>query len=187
MSTKTKTTAAAAMAALALPAAALAHDGEKGRGHDKDRHEQRDDSRGKHKQHSRHEGRRAFVLAGVDATGLTITDGRLAGELTVDPIGANRGARKLLDLTKDEIRGEDTVKFGTAGDAVRVKYKGLPEGEAPKPTDVVTVFGKIDRRSKALDIKKIWIKRPGAAQTEARKTEGEKSEQEKSERESRKG
>jgi hypothetical protein len=175
MSTKTKTIAAAAIAALALPTAALAHDGDKDRGHCKDRGAERseqrsvrgDDHRGKH--HGWKHRRKAFVLAGVDATGLSVADGKLAGQLTVDPIHANKGARRLLDLGKDEIRGEDTVSFGTAGDEVRVKYRGLPEGEAPQPTDVVMVFGKIDRSSGELDIKKIWVKRRDAeAQAEGR-------------------
>ena len=176
MSTKTKTTAAAAIAALALQTAALAHDGDKGRGHDdhKKRSEQRDD-RGEHKDVTK--GKRAFVLAGVDATGLTVTNGKLAGQLTVDPLRASKGARQLLELTKQEIRGEDTVTFGTAGDAVRVKYKGLPEGEAPKPTDIVTVFGKISRADGTLDIKKIFIKRLSAEQQAA---QAEKAERRKS-------
>ncbi len=176
MSTKTKTTAAAAIVALALPAAAIAHDDEKHRDHDKQRSEHRSDHRGEHGKHGEHRkhgeqrkhgkrhgwkhGRRAFVLGGVDATGLTVTDGKLAGQLTLDPLFASKRARRLLDLTKDEIRGDDTVTFGTAGDAVRVKYKGLPEGEAPQPTDVVTVFGKV--RDGELDIKKIWVKRRSA-------------------------
>jgi hypothetical protein len=181
MSTKTKTTAAAAIAALTLPAAALAHDGEKGRGHDKQqRSEQRDarSERGDHgKRHGWKHGRRAFVLAGVDATGLTVTDGKLAGELTIDPLHASKGARRLLELSKDEIRGEDTVSFGTAGDEVRVKYKGLPEGEAPKPTDIVTVFGKIERKTGELDIKKIWVKRRSAEkQAEQEREQAEKTE-----------
>jgi hypothetical protein len=162
MTMKTKTTAMAAITALALPTVALAHDGEKHRGQDgKQRSEQRHDH-GKHK--GAKKGKRSFVLAGVDATGLTVTDGKLAGQLTVDPLRASKGARQLLELTKAEIRGEDTVTFGTAGDAVRVKYKGLPAGEAPQPTDVVTVFGKISRASGELDIKKIHVKRLSAEQ-----------------------
>jgi hypothetical protein len=178
MSTKTKTTAAAAIAALTLPGAALAHDGEKGRDHgQKHAAEHRSDDRGdrgergKHgKRHRWHHGRRAFVLAGVDATGLSVTDGKLAGPLTLDPLRANKKARRLLDLTKAEIRGEDTVTFGEAGDEVRVKYIGLPEGEAPQPTDVVMVFGKV--RKGELNIKKIWVKRK-SAETESARTESE--------------
>jgi hypothetical protein len=182
MSTKTKTTAAAAIAALALPTAAFATDPDHGRGDhrskDGDRHEQRDqrsgknrserrvedrrrsgaDDRGKHK--GRHHGRKAFVLAGVDAANLSVSaDGKLAGPLTVDPLAANRGARKLLNLTKEQIAGEDTVAFGVAGDGVKVKYKGLVATDALQATDVVTVLGKVDRTSGALDIKKISIKR----------------------------
>jgi hypothetical protein len=176
MSTKTKTTAAAAVAALAFPAAALAHDGHKhGKGHDKQRSEKRHD-RGDHgKRHGWSHGKRAFVVSGVDATGVTVTDGKLAGQITLDPQHASKGARKLLELTKTELRGEDTVTFGTAGDEVRVKYRGLPEGTAPTATDVVTVFGKISRKDGTLDIKKIWIKRKSAEdQAESEKTESRK-------------
>lgn len=169
MSTKTKITSAAALAALALPTAALATDGPgKGRGHDRggdgarsEQHRGDDGRRGHHKgrHHGRHGGRHAFVVAGVSAAGLTVTDGRLAGPITLDPTAANRGAAKLLQLTREKLAGQDTVTFGTAGDGVRVQYKGLAATDALKPTDAVKVYGKVDRATGALDIKQIKVKR----------------------------
>ncbi len=174
MQIKSTTITAAALAALAMPSAALAHDPDhrgksddrgkaesRHRGHDRD--EQR--SRGGDDRHEGHykgwgKGRKAFVITGVDASGLSVTDGKLTGALTLDPTAANRAARKLLDLTKAEIAGEDTVSFGTAGDAVVVKYHNLTASDALQPTDRVKVFGKV--RDGVLDIKFIKVHRPEA-------------------------
>lgn len=170
MKTK-KMIAAATMAALAVPTTALAT----GPGHDDDHgkrgkgHEQRSDDRGDRGERGDRghrgdswvkRGRKAFVLTGVDASGLTVTDGKLTGAITLDPTAANRGARALLDLTKQEIAGEDTVSFGTAGDAVRVRYRGLTATDALQPTDRVSVLGKI--RDGVLDLKAIKVSRAPA-------------------------
>jgi hypothetical protein len=184
MQTKTKITTVAALAALTVPAAAFGHgggDGERGKSAEhasKTGQEQRsesrargearrrdgDDHRGKHKRW-RH-GKRAFVIGGVDATGVTVTDGKLAGPITLDPVLATRGAKKFLELTKTELRGEDTVTFGTAGDEVRIRYVGLESTDAIQPTDRVFVKGKLRRQegsdTKTLDIKKIVVLRKGA-------------------------
>ena len=160
---KTKTTAAAAVAALALPSAALAHDGEKRHGNDDQRAEQKQKQKQKQEHADKSKSKRikgkAFVVKGVDAAGLTITEGALAGQLTLDPTSANRHARRVLELTKTELRGEDTVTFGEAGDEVLVKYEGLTATDTLQPTDVVKVHGKVSRTDGKLDIRKITITR----------------------------
>lgn len=165
------------MAALAVPGTALAT----GPGHDKHDHDRNGkaeshEDRGQHRGHDKHDkhdkgekgdrgwrgehwfkhGRKAFVVSGTDASGLTVTDGKLAGPITLDPQLVSRGAAKLLNLTKEQVRGEDTIAFGVAGDAVHVKYKGLTATDALQPTDRVTVFGKV--RDGVLDVKhiKVW-------------------------------
>jgi hypothetical protein len=181
MNTKGKITTAAALAALTVPAAAFGHDGDgdgdgKSRGAERsksaqeqrssrgdDRRVRGEDHRGKHKGWSH--GRRAFVIAGVDGSGVPTADGPLAGPITLDPVRANRGAKKFLELTKTELRGEDTVTFGTAGDEVDVRYVGLEPGPV-QPTDIVLVKGKLRRQegseTKTLDIKKIVVLRKSA-------------------------
>jgi hypothetical protein len=161
MSMKTTTTAAAALAAIALPGAALAHDGEKERGskgreHAGAKHAERD---GEHAPRRHHSKGRAFVVRGVDLSDLSVTDGKLAGALKLDPTAANRHARKLLGLTKAKLAGGDIVALGGTGDAVRVKYHGLTATDALQPTDVVKVHGKVSRKGGKLDIRKITVKR----------------------------
>ncbi len=180
MKTK-KTIVAATVAALAVPGTALAtgpghdhHDGDRG-GSAESRGDRGDrGDRGKHRGH-RHDhdrgdkgdrgwrgerwfkhGRKAFVVSGTDVSGLSVADGALAGPITLDPQIVSRGAAKLLNLTKEQVRGEDTITFGAAGDAVEVKYKGLTAADALQPTDRVTVFGKV--RDGVLDVKhvKVW-------------------------------
>lgn len=166
----TKTLLAATMAALAVPSAASAT----GPGHDKHddkgnrgaaaQKEQRSDDRGEHRGHrGASKARKAFVLSGVDASGLSVTDGKLGGGITLDPTSANRGARALLELTKAELAGEDTVTVGTAGDAVIVKYRGLTATDTLLPTDRVQIQGKV--RGGVLDIR--WVKVTRATATEA--------------------
>jgi hypothetical protein len=167
MSTKTKTTTVAALAALVLPTAALAHDGEqKGqRSGERDRQEQRSErgDRGHDRKGHKRFGGRGFLVAGVDAANLSVSpEGKLAGPLTVDPVAASRSARKLLELTREELRGEGTVTFGVAGDDVKLRYRGLTATDALTATDVVSVVGKINRKTGALDIKKIQITRRAA-------------------------
>jgi hypothetical protein len=180
MNTKAKITTAAALAALTVPAAAFGHGG--GDGDGKNRGEERSkaaqeqrssrgddrrrggsEHRGKHK--GWHHGRRGFVVAGVDGANVPTADGPLAGPITLDPVRANRGAKKFLELTKTELRGEDTVTFGTAGDQVDVRYIGLAPGPV-QPTDIVLVKGKLRRQegsaTKTLDIKKIVVLRKSA-------------------------
>lgn len=155
MSTKTKTTAVAALAALTLPAGALANGGDRS-----DEAHKTNAERKAQKAKKAHKGK-AFVVKGVDAANLTVTDGALAGALTLDPTSANKHARTKLDLTKTELRGEDTVSFGTAGDKVLVKYVGLQSTDALAPTDVVKVIGKVNRAGE-LNIRKITVTRETA-------------------------
>ena len=114
-----------------------------------------------------------FTVGGVDLSGLTVTDGKLAGALTLDPTSANKHARTLLKLSKADVAGEKTVELGTAGDAVRVKFHGLTATDSILPTDRVKVIGKV--RGTTLDIRKITVKR-GDTETEAPKTETTKTE-----------
>ena len=115
-----------------------------------------------------------FSLGGVDLTGLTVTDGKLAGALTLDPTSVNKHARTFLELSKADVKGEKTVPVGTAGDAVVVKFNGLTATDSILPTDRVKVTGKLVG-GKTLDIRKITITR-GETETEAPKTEAEKTE-----------
>ena len=155
MSIKTKTIAAATLAALALPGAALAD----GSGRSADAHKKNTERKAQ-KAEKAHKGK-AFVVKGVDAANLTVTDGALAGALTLDPTSANKHARRALELTKTELRGEDTVSFGTAGDKLLITYVGLQSTDALAPTDVVKVIGKV-KRSGELDIRKITVTRETA-------------------------
>jgi hypothetical protein len=152
MTTK-KIIATTAMAALAFPAAAVA--------------DKPADKPAKPTKAQKAKGV-GFSVAGVDLTGLTVTDGKLAGALTLDPTSANKHARTLLDLTKTEIAGQDTVQLGTAGDAVLVRYKGLTATDALQPTDRVKVIGKVIGRKSAtptLDIRKITVTRGDTEET----------------------
>jgi hypothetical protein len=180
MTTKTKITTAAALAALAAPAAALGHGGDgdrKGKGSERAKagQEQREERSAKRRDGDRrhrghHHGRRAFIVHGADATGVAVTDGKLAGPITLDPTAASKGAKRFLDLTKAELRGEDTVTFGTAGDETRIRYVGLEKTDAIQPTDRVLVKGKLRRvrdeekaaATKTLDIQKIVVVRKSA-------------------------
>ena len=159
MSIKTKTTTAVALAALAVPGAALAEKpAQPGKqGQDKAAAQQ-GKAQGKAKQ-------RAIVVRGVDVANLTVTDGKLAGAITLDPTSANRHARRLLDLSKDELRGEDTITLGAAGDAVVLRYVGLSSTDALQATDVVKVIGRRTRAGE-LDIRKITVIRPTEEDTE---------------------
>ena len=139
MSIKTKTTTVAALAALTLPSAALAHGGDKG----------------KHRGH--HGGHGGVVLAGTDVSGLAVTDGKLTGPLTLDPVFASRKALRTFGLTREKVKSEETIQVGAAGDDVRVKYKGLEATDAIAPTDVISIQAKKNRETGALDIRKIVI------------------------------
>ena len=150
MSIKTKTMTAVTVAALAVPGAALAEG--KGKGHGKS--------------HTKAPKAKAFTIQGVDAANLTVTDGKLAGPLTLDPTAANKHARVALELTKAELKGEDTVTFGDADDAVLIKYVGLQSTDALQPTDKVKVIGKVTR-SGDLNIRKITVIRETETQTQS--------------------
>lgn len=168
MNLKSKTIAAAGVAALAVPAAALAHGGGAGKLHGHERAAQaHSEAQARHNGNGNGNGHgfrgRGVRLAGVSATGLAFgDDGTLSGPITLDPTHANRGARELLDLTRDELRGTQTVTVGTAGDAVRVTYRGLQPGSAPAADDIVRVVGKVSRQDGTLDIRKIVVIRPAA-------------------------
>lgn len=184
MSTKSKTLTVAALAAMAVPAAAAAH----GRPGDAGK-TGRDNAT---QQHARHQSASsatktktpkgvAFVVKGISAAGLTVTDGKLGGPLTLDPTSANKHARDFLALTKAKLATTDTVAFGTAGDAVVVKYVGLKPTDALQATDVVKVIGKVTRVRKGdtttprtLDIRKITVTRAGADDQAKAQTEQEK-------------
>jgi hypothetical protein len=153
MSMKTKTLTAVTLAALTVPGAALADGSDRAaEAHKKnsERHAQ--------KSHNHGPKAKAFVVKGVDAENLAVTDGALAGPLTLDPTSANKHARRALELTKTELRGEDTVTFGTAGDKLVIKYVGLQSTDALQATDVVKVIGKVNRDGE-LNIRKITVKR----------------------------
>jgi hypothetical protein len=179
-----KTLTAAAVAALAAPSAALATDGDRHhhRHHGDHKHAGEHKSQKSHKGHqgkaadrrghgARHKRKgwkkkhrrahRAFVLIGVKASGLDVTGGKLAGPVTLDPVAANRKARKVLELTREVLRGEDTIQVGTAGDEVKLKLKGVESAAAIQPADVVKISGTVDRKTGALDIKHIHVKRRG--------------------------
>ena len=148
MTTK-KLIATTAMAALAVPAAAVADGTDHQRSHGKTKSEQAKAKKaGKGK---------SFTLKGISATGLTVTDGKLGGPITLDPTSANRFARTFLQLSKADLKGTKTVTLGTAADAVRITYVGLTAGTAPAATDTVKVLGRV--KNGGLDVSKIVVKR----------------------------
>ncbi len=154
---KTKTLALTAVAALAIPAAAQAdkpaEPGKQGR------------DKATTKQSAQKPKGKAFTLKGTTAaTALPVSDGALSGPLTLDATSANKHARKLLTLTKDELRGTATETFGVAGDKVVVKLDGLAAGDALTATDVVKVTGKV-KRDGTLDIRRITVTRESAEET----------------------
>jgi hypothetical protein len=151
MTTKTLIATTAA-ATLALPGAALA--------------DRPDDKPAKPTKPAKAKGV-GFSVGGVDLSGLTVTDGKLAGALTLDPTSANKHARRFLELSKADVKGEKTVPVGTAGDAVIVKYRGLTATDTIQTTDRVKVVGKLVG-GKTLDIRKITITR-GETKTETEK------------------
>ena len=153
---KTKTLTAVSIAALAVPGAALAEG--KGKGHGK--------SQTKSSHAKKGPKAKAFTVKGVDAANLTVTDGKLAGPLTLDPTSANKHARTLLSLTKTELAGEDLATFGVADDAVKITYEGLTSTDALQPTDVVKVIGKVTKAG-VLDIRKITVTREAPAEQPA--------------------
>ena len=149
MSIKTKTIAAAALAALALPTGALAAGSERAaEAHKKNSERKAQKAKPKSK---------AFVVQGVDLANLAVdADQKLTGPLTLDPTSANKHARTKLELTKTELRGEDTVTFGETGDAVLLRYVGLQATDPVQPTDKVKVIGKVTREG-AINIRKITV------------------------------
>jgi len=153
----TKLIATSAAAALAFPAAAAAADkpadpGAQGKA-------KAADQQAKQKKQKQQKAR-AFTLKGVDVANLTVTDGKLAGPVTLDPTSANRFARTFLDLTKAELKGEDTVTLGTAADAVRITYVGLTATDALQATDTLKVIGRV--KDGVLDIRKLVVARETA-------------------------
>ncbi len=177
-----KTAVATAVAALALPGLAQAKKPENPGAQGKAKAEQKKTAKA---QKAKGVG---FTVAGVDLAGLTVTDGKLAGALTLDPTSANKHARTLLKLTKADIAGEKTVELGTVGDAVLVRFNGLSSTDALLPTDRVKVIGKVS--GSTLNIRKITVTR-GETQTETEtettKTESSKSSTRKSPAEQCKG
>ena len=152
-----------AIAALALPGAAFADQpadpGSQGKAKGKAKQEQKTSKAKKAKGVG-------FTVKGTELSGLTVTDGKLAGPFTLDPTSANRHARDFLGLTSQQVAGEDTATLGTAADAVTVRLNGLNAGEAILPTDSVKVIGKVTRVKKGdttttrtLDIRKVTITR----------------------------
>ena len=154
---KNKTLALTAVAALALPAAAQAakpaEPGKQGRDTAAAKQKPATDKAKKQKG-------KAFTLKGIGLTELAVTDGALTGALTLDPTSANKHARTLLTLSKDDLRGTGTETFGESGDAVVVRYVGLSATDALQSTDVVKVRGKV--KGGELDIRKITVKRESA-------------------------
>jgi hypothetical protein len=151
-----KLIATSAAAALAFPAAAAADKPAEPGAHGKaNAAEQKAKQKKQKKQKAR-----SFTLKGVDVAGLTVTDGKLAGPVTLDPTSANRFARTFLDLTKAELKGEDTVTLGTAADAVLISYNGLTATDALQPTDTLKVIGRV--KDGTLDIRKLVVTRETA-------------------------
>ena len=143
---KSKTAVIAALAALAVPVAAEAakpaEPGKRGR----------DNAAAKKQANTSKPKGVAFTLKGVGVTGaLPVTAGDLTGPVTLDPTSANKHARRLLDLTKAEIEGTDTVGVGESGDGVVVKYVGLESTDPLVATDTVKFVGKVKRTGRGAD------------------------------------
>ena len=182
---KLNKTAVATVAALfAVPAAAQAEKPQNPGAQGKAKAEQQRSAAAQKQSKAKKAKTVGFTVSGVDLAGLTVTDGKLAAPITLDPTAANKHARTSLDLTATELAGEDTVTFGAADDAVKVSYEGLTATDAIQPTDTVKVIGKVVRtrtKSKgskpaftygAIDIRKVVITReaPQAAPAESAPT-----------------
>ena len=156
---KTKTLALTAFAALALPGAATAAKPEDpgAKGKEKAAATKGAEKSAAAKDKAKKAKGKAFTLKGVGLTALPVADGALTGELTLDPTSANKHARTLLELSKDDLGGTATETFGVTGDEVVVKYVGLSETDALQPTDRVKVLGKVVGGE--LDIRKIKVAR----------------------------
>lgn len=185
-----KTTAvavAAAVAALSVPAAAFATDderpanpGQDGRDraaqHRGDAGAERGQARAEEAKGKKGKKGRGFVVRGTELAGLTVTDDKVAGPFTLDLVMANKHARKLLEVEKSEIRGDDTTTIpAVADDTVRLRLKGVTDGDDEGtdvsladvlPTDRVKVIGKVARDGE-LNIRKIMVKRDSETEDEA--------------------
>ena len=194
-----KTAVAAALTALAVPAAAQADRpddaGERGRATAEQKRAGHDDQRSERSKAKKPRGtqRVGFALKGIGATGLTATDGKLAGPFSLDVTSANKAARKLLELDREAIQGTTPTELPVAADdEAKLRFVGLTDGNADgkidaadiQPTDRVKVLGKVTRtRTRSgegeertttttygpLDIKKIIVKRV----TETQETDAE--------------
>src|SRR5688572_18198027 len=119
---KTRTAAVAALAALAIPATSQAtkpaEPGKQGR------------DNAAQKQSAAQTQSVGLSLDGTGLATLPVTHNKLTGAQTLHPTSANQHARRLLDLTKTEIAGTDTVSFGETDDAAKVRYVGLTATDA---------------------------------------------------------
>src|SRR4051812_30416993 len=169
--TNIKTTAGlVAVAALALPgAAATAKDPPPGQQTAKQRHER---NAARTKQHptpaaptTRCDRKVGFKASGtgLDASKLTLTDGKAGGTLTFDVLRANRHARRFLQITKLPANDETLT---LSDDALKLRLVGLKALSDVQPTDRVQIVGRVTkpRRScatattqQSLDVRKITI------------------------------
>ena len=156
---KTRTLALTAVAALALPGAAVAAKPEEPgkQGKEKAAATKGAEKSAAAKAKAKKAKGKAFTLKGVGLAALPVENGALTGELTLDPTSANKHARTLLELSKEDLRGTATETFGVTGDEVVVKYVGLSATDALQPTDRVKVVGKVVGGE--LDIRKIKVAR----------------------------
>jgi len=157
--TITKTAGLLAAAALAIPAAAVAHDGSPGKPGPKPPHV-------KHaKKQPQCTKLAAFKIAGanLNASALTIADGKADGTLVLDVRKANGPARAFLGITSLPAAGQ---KLTLTADALHLRLDDVNGLADVKPTDVAKIDGRVTKTHKGcpattptLDVTKLTVTR----------------------------
>ena len=170
MSTIKKTTGLAVLTALALPGAAVSAKGP----------EQGEQPKGKAKAEQQREKRCTktvgFSLAGtgLDASKLTLQDGKASGVLTLDVTRANAHAKRFLQITTLPSNDEQPTLTADASKLLLNNVNGLSDVAA---TDRVKVHGKVTKPRRGcesttptLDVRNVTISRATEQSSESEST-----------------
>jgi hypothetical protein len=108
---------------------------------------------------------------GLDASALTIADGKADGTLALDVLKANRHARRFLEITTLPSSDE---QLKLTADAVKLRLVRVADLASVQPTDRVRIQGKVIKPRKRcattapnLDVRRITIVRPKPEQAKA--------------------
>ena len=102
---------------------------------------------------------------GLDASALTIADGKADGTLTLDVLKANRHARRFLEITTLPSSDE---QLKLTADKVKLRLVRVTDLASVQPTDRVRIQGRVIKPRKrcattttpTLDIRRITVVRP---------------------------